>query len=142
MQPACIQITRQPWVGGGRISGTKGPLSDQPEKSAIHKMGELSSMFVCEGCAETVERKKPTGRKPKPPFCRSCYCKNRDLLRAQRTPRNRTTCQNCGEDLPLKIVDGIRSRNDSAMRHCSLQCAAISYGKWRDKHLQTTNAAR
>ena len=75
-------------------------------------------MFTCEGCGTTVERKSSIGRKPKPPFCRSCYERERGLLRQQmRTPKV-TACLTCGAPLP-RVRTELR-------KYCSDECSTIA----------------
>jgi hypothetical protein len=76
-------------------------------------------MFLCEGCGITVERKGSISRKPKPPFCRVCYQKQRGLLRQQgRTPKV-TACLTCGAALH-RLRPELR-------KYCSAECSAIAH---------------
>ena len=76
-------------------------------------------MFVCEGCGTTVERKNSIGRKPKPPFCRSCYERERGLLRQQmRVPRV-NQCLTRGATLH-RLRPELR-------KYCSAECSATAH---------------
>lgn len=74
--------------------------------------------FLCEGCGVLVKRNGNIGRRPKPPFCRPCYMKNRDWLKpVAEYERKRSDCRICGKPVPIR---------GKYPFNCSKGCAGLS----------------